>query len=76
MYCQIDEDVFFNLLVFPLFACVSYCVFAPAEHRNHVLTIWQLVATSLVPHLRAVIEWGLHTTAQRLTPRNVPNTAK
>ncbi len=29
------------------------------------------------PHtLRTVIGWWLHTTAQRLAPRNVPNTAK
>ncbi len=32
--------------------------------------------TSPAPHtLRAVTGWGLHTTAQRLMPRNVPNTA-
>ncbi len=32
---------------------------------------------SPAPHtLHAVIGWGLRTTAQRLTPRNVPNTAK
>ncbi len=46
----------------------------------HVLTIWQLVAIVFIesrPHtLCADIGWGLHTTAQRLMPRNIPNTAK
>ncbi len=35
------------------------------------------VFTSPAPHtLRAVIGWGLHTTARRRMPRNVPSTAK